>query len=190
MSFIRRLQAEKKTLIIAIIDSKSKSNQYFLNNSFKSIALLNRNYVFSHLDYDEDKDILSHLRVSKSENPVVAIYNFEIRRFYVDKFVYLQDGLENENHLNTLIYSINNNELKYSAGNWIEDLLESFGIQLNHNTILVLFIGTFASVCIVFMIIIFYSGEKNANEEMIQKIKKEQTENVENIIKNETKKMK
>ena len=88
MNFIRRLQSEKQTLVISIIDSKSPSNKKFLYQTFKDVALKNRKFVFSHLDYDEDKDILSHLRVYKSENPKIAIYNFDLKRFYVDKSVY------------------------------------------------------------------------------------------------------
>ena len=83
---------------------------------------------------------------------------------------------------------MNNNELKYSAGNWLEDFLESFGIKLNHNTLLALFIGSFAVICIVFMIMIFYCGEKNEEVEMIQQIKNEHKESTEKKIENETKK--
>jgi hypothetical protein len=177
MNFIRRLQSEMKTLVIAAIDSKSHSNLNFLNSTFKKIALGNRNYVFSNLDYDEDNDILSHLRVSKSENPVVIIYNFSNRRFFVDSFVYASDEQENAHNLISIIEKLNKGELRLSAGNWIEDLLESLGIKLNHTTVIALVIGSFAICLIFFIIILFYCGDKTEETDTQQNDKLENKEN-------------
>ncbi len=193
MNFIRRLQTEMKTLVIAAIDNKSLSNLNFLNSTFKQIALENRNYVFSNLDYDEDYDILSHLRVSKSENPVVIIYNFSNRRFFVDSFVYTMNEQENASHLISLIEKLNNNELRFSAGNWIEDLLESMGIKLNHTTVVALVIGSFAICLIFFIIVLFYCGDKTEETDLQQNDKlenKENNQNDENSKLNEDKKNK
>lgn len=190
MNFIRRLQSEKKTLVIAAIDNKSIYNRNFLNSSFKKVALENRNYVFSNLDYDEDTDILSHLRVSKSENPVIIIYNFSNRRFFVDNFVYSFNEDENTNHLNSILFKLNNNELYFSSGNWIEDFLESIGIKLNHTTVIALVIGSFAVCLIIFMILLFYCSDTNEETQSLQKDKISNQEIDKNDGLNESKKNK
>jgi len=150
-----------KTLVIAAIDSKSHSNLNFLNSTFKKIALGNRNYVFSNL----------------SENPVVIIYNFSNRRFFVDSFVYASDEQENAHNLISIIEKLNKGELRLSAGNWIEDLLESLGIKLNHTTVIALVIGSFAICLIFFIIILFYCGDKTEETDTQQNDKLENKEN-------------
>jgi hypothetical protein len=158
---------------MAAVSIKNSVHMYFLENVLAEISVQNRkkngNYVFAFIDIDLDSYLINYFKIDLDKLPKIIFYDFEDKRYFVDD---TQDATTYESeesamkHLNALIEKAENpGALAWTTGNFFEDLLAKLGIRLNQSGIIFLVGGLFAVLAISFLIMVFYCGDKNEEEE-------------------------
>jgi hypothetical protein len=167
--YIKRLQKEEKTLIMVAISVKNSVHVGFVENILSEVSIKNRKYVFAFIDIDQDSYLVNYFKINANDLPKVIIYDFKEKVFYVDNESNSHTVYENEEssmrHLQNLINLLQNNKLKWSTGNMLEDILAKFGLRLNQATMTYILGGCFALIVVIMIIVIFYCGENNEEDE-------------------------
>jgi hypothetical protein len=154
------------------VSIKNSVHMYFIENILSEISVENRkkkgDYVFAYIDTDLDSYLINYFKIDLKKLPRVIIYDFEDKKYYVD----LEDNATYENeqsalkYLRELIEKANTpGVLTWTTGNFFEDLLAKFGIRLNQSGIIYIVGGLFAIFAVIFLIVVFYCGDKNEEEE-------------------------
>ena len=160
-NYHNKINKEKKIMVIAGIDRKDNRHISFLNNIFHHIAIDNReDFVFTYLDYEEDKYFFRFFNINQSKIktedilfPTLLIYNFEINKYFVD----YESLNEETNYLKTndksqiqnILDKINEGKIKWTSGFYLEDAITDWlGGNLRKEVLYVIYSG------ILFVIII------------------------------------
>ena len=167
--YIRKIQQDKKTLIIALIDHKSEIHMRFLHNTFQTIAIENRNYVFSYLDFNEDKELTANLKVSKIDKPKIVVYNFEMKKLFFDDFEYVGEN-ENMMHLKELMVKLKNGDIQFSSGSWFDDFFDFLGFKINQKNLTIFCAFFFIIVILIFLIFNFTSDNEGDRKKKVEKL--------------------
>jgi hypothetical protein len=150
-NYLRRLQLESLNIIITIIDQQSSEDTRFLLNTYQTVALENRGNVFTYLDFNEDKEMITNLNMVDNKYPKVYIYSTEKKRIYVDEFVYREES-KNMNRLKDLMNNLSTGKIVFSSGYWIDYFLEKIGIKINKFTLTILCVILFLVVLLIFLV--------------------------------------
>ena len=149
--YISRLLKHNKTFIVSIVNFKSQNDIRFLVNTFQTIALENRGYIFAYMDLNEDKDLIANLKLENNLFPKVFIYVPDIKRIYVDEFIYNEENLNMVN-LELLINKLKKGEIIFKSSFWLIDLIEMLGIPINKRTLTYFCIIIFLVVILLFIL--------------------------------------
>jgi len=150
-NYLRRLQSESINIIITIIDQQSSEDTRFLLNTYQTVALENRGNVFTYLDANEDKDMISNLDLSDNNYPKVLIYSTEKKRIYIDEYVYREES-KNMNKLKDLMNNLSSGKIVFNSGFWLDDFLEKIGIKVNRFTLTIMCVFLFLIVLVIFLV--------------------------------------
>jgi hypothetical protein len=170
-SYIKKLQKENKTAILAALDLLKNDHRLWLSTIFTTSALKNRKFVYAFIDRNEKRDanLFNYFKIADISQPQLILFDFEQRYHHVHE----------NNNIDELIQRYDNGILDWSTGNWFEDILLKFGIQLSHNFIIYFLIIAFVLLIGLLITLVFCCGdsitdeEKESNEQDI-KTKKEQ----------------
>lgn len=149
-NYLTRLEKSGKIVVIATISRKDVTHVNFLHNFFHNIAYHKREYLFTYIDYIEDSYLLKFFNLNQDNSPKIIIYDFTRGRYNVFNY-----SLNEENSilkLNDLISNLDNGEIKWSTGYFIEDVLDSMGVRVSRNVLTVIFFSVIAIMGIVLMI--------------------------------------
>ncbi len=137
--YLDKIEKTRSIVVIAAINKKNVEHVGFLENYFYDIAIKRRDYIFTYLDIVEDKYLLQFFRLGNINGIRIILYNFGKGKYCID--------LNDSPDLESMEYLINNiDQLKWTTGYFIEDMLNSFGIELNRNILLTAF---FAVICFI-----------------------------------------
>lgn len=166
--YIKRLQKEEKTLIMVAISVENSVHTGFVEGVFADLSVKNRIYAFSFIDVDQDAYLVSYFKINIQDLPKIIIYDFKDKKFFVDnaedKNVYSTEDAA-EKHISNLIKEMENGKLRWSTGNFLEDILLKFGIKLDQTTTAYILGGCFVLIVLILVIVIFFCGEKNEEDE-------------------------
>lgn len=168
-NYLSRVGKDKKILIIAAIIKSDSNHINFLNNFFHNIALRNRHLVFTYLDVKEDSYFLEFFKIAKEElnNPKIILYDFYQGKHYIDKFEINEKGsnlYQDQDkliYLNELIHKIETNEIPWTTGYIIEDIINKFGFKISRTGLMTLTIGVITFVLIIIIMCTCSLIEKN-----------------------------
>jgi hypothetical protein len=181
-SNIKRLQNDQKTMIMTAINQKNSIHMNLVESLIPQISAKHRELVFTYIDSEKDSHLVAYFKINTNNLPQTIIYNFQEKFYHVDtseSSEVLKSEESYKNHLETLISKMQSNNLAWSTGNWLEDLLLKFGIKFTGRAIMWIYGGCFALIVVFMMIVIFYCGEKpdddlqssnqmNSNEKSIE----------------------
>jgi thiol-disulfide isomerase/thioredoxin len=186
--YLSRVGKDKKILIIAAINKSDINHINFLNNFFHNIALRKRNLVFTYLDIKEDSHFLQFFKIGKEElnNPKIIFYDFYQGKHYIDKFNLIEQASNIDKdhdkliYLNELIEKIETDEIPWTTGYILEDIIHKFGFKISRTGLMTLTIGVITFVLIIIIMCTCSVIEKNQmmrKEEDDKKIVREDMKN-------------
>lgn len=156
--FIKRLQKDSKTLILAAVSVSNQEHMHFIKNQLTDTALGSRKYVFSYIDNAEDSHLFNYFKITGQNLPKLVAYNFGTK-----KFLHYTGDVK---AVTKFIEMIEDTQSIWISGNWFEDTLAKFGIQLSQTNIMYMLGGCFVGVLILLIIVMFYCGESNEKNEL------------------------
>ena len=173
-NFIKNIQKNPKILVMFFYNEQNEKQNNFVFNEYKKIAFENRKYVFGFADKLKDPQLIEYFKINpNSPNINIVIFNFKKDIYYIhpnDFDINSSSAEKCEKDIKNLIENMNN--LKFTTGNFLEDLFLKFGIQASSNTIQ-LYIMLFLLFIIIFsLVIIICCCETNENDDL-NKMKKE-----------------
>lgn len=168
-NYLSRVKRDKRILFIAAIFTKEITHIHFLKTFLHNVAFVKRKYVFSFLDANEDQNILRFFNLNSKDIPKIVIYDFSIGKYFIDNFSYLNDE-DSMTKLNNLIGNIENGNIRWTSGYLLEDFLETMGIKISRNILLVIFLFVVTLIFIVLGIVLCNFLDKITE---VRKIKKE-----------------
>jgi hypothetical protein len=168
-NYLSRIKRDKRILFIAVIFTKEIPHIHFLKTFLHNVAFVNRKYIFSYLDAIEDQNILRFFNLNSQDIPKIVIYDFYKGKYFIDNFSYLNDE-DAMTKLNNLIGNIENGHMKWTSGYLLEDFLDSMGIKISRNVLLVIFLFVVTLIFIVLGLVLCNFLDKIIK---VRKIKKQ-----------------
>jgi hypothetical protein len=160
-----KIQREKKILVLALVVARNSHHINFLKSLFHSHAENKRKYVFSYVDVTEDDNLVKFFGINKElfENPKIVVYNFNQGKYFISEELMCENISEIEKNLNDILNNLDWNQIKWTSGYLIEEILHKFGINVDRNILLVIFLLGFMLVLICVIIGLCYCLEKVSN---------------------------
>jgi hypothetical protein len=162
-SYIKRVQKENKTLIMAAISVKNSIQMNIVESYLTDVSVQNRKYVFSYIDVDSDSYLINYFKVDTSYLPQLIVYNFADRTYHIDIEKAYETEESTRHHLNELVRKLDENTINWTTGNILEDLFAKFGIRLNQSGVIYLIAVLFAVLVISFMAVMFCCDKEECN---------------------------
>ena len=127
--YINKMHKLKKTVIILTLNKKSISHVHQIMNMIQNIAIARRDLIFAYLDIEEDVSLITFFKIKNFIDESVIVYNFEIGKYYLDNY-------KDEMRIKDIIAMIDNKEIQWKSGYFIEDFLNSFGVSVDRKYII------------------------------------------------------
>jgi hypothetical protein len=135
-------------VIIGAISTIINDHRLWLNTEFTRIALDNRQHIFTYIDSNQDAYLFNYFKLG-NDLPRVVVYDFENKRHYT----------HSSNNVSEVLIGLYNNSLTWTTGNWFEDFLAKFGIQLNQKIIMYILVGAFILIIGFLVFVVFFTKE-------------------------------
>ena len=173
-NFIKNIQKNPKILVMFFYNEQNDKQNNFVFKEYKKIAFENRKYVFGYADKLKDPQLIEYFKINpNSPNINIVIYNFKKDIYYIhpnDFDINSSSAEKCEKDIKNLIENMN--KLKFTTGNFLEDLFLKFGIQASSNTIQ-LYIMLFLLFIIIFSLVIIICCCETNEKDDLNKMKKE-----------------
>jgi hypothetical protein len=143
--YLDKIEKTRSIVAIAAINKKNVEHVAFLENFYYDIAIKRRDYIFTYLDIVEDKYMLQFFRLGNIDGIHIILYDFGNGKYYID-----DNEIPDLESMESLINNIE--QLKWTTGYFIEDLMNYFGIESSQNVLLTLFFGVISMMAIFCMI--------------------------------------
>ena len=173
-TFIKNIQKNPKILVMFFYNEQNEKQNNFVFKEYKKIAFENRKYVFGYADKLKDPQLIEYFKINpNSPNINIVIYNFKKDIYYIhpNDFDINSSSVEKcEKDIKNLIENMN--KLKFTTGNFLEDLFLKFGIQASSNTIQIYIMLFILFIIILSLVIIICCCETNEKDDL-NKMKKE-----------------
>jgi thiol-disulfide isomerase/thioredoxin len=167
-SFIKSIQKNPKILIMFFYNEKNEKHKNFIHKQYKKLAIENRKYVFGYADKLKDTQLIEYFKINPySPNINIVIFNFIKDIYYIhpNDFNINSSSIEKcENELKKIIENMD--KLKFTTGNFLEDIFLNFGIHINSNTIFTYIMFFILLFLILFVIILILCVDNNDNKDI------------------------
>lgn len=202
-NYLTKIQREKKIMIISAINRFDNQHISFLNNYFHYLALENReNYIFSYLDFKEDKYFFNFFNIDLSKfypsrqnsqqrnndyspndeelKPIVIIYNFKLNKYFIDPDSFSDDKnylkISDKKQLKILLERVEANNIPWTSGYLIEDFFTGLlGSDISPTKLLMIYSSIFFLIFAFILIFICNCIERKHLKVKSTKNKKKNT---------------
>ena len=187
--FLKEIADDSKILIFLITFPQNKNINNFIFSFFKKISYENRQYVFGYADYNEDKDLRRYfnLKLNNTNEIKLIIYDFNERMHYIHNNTFnikISNEIEIMHEIQRLLKNINN--LKYTSGSIVKDLIAKIGFEKMSPIKQIIFVGIFIFIILGLLFFCSYlSGSNNDdNSDSFEDEDNEEDENYSNNVRN------
>ncbi len=152
LGFIRSLSRSKKIIVLIFMNKSNENQKEFTQTIFKKISKDHRDLVFGYIPFGEDRDVSKSCGVTSQDEVEIVFYKCETQQFYLHKKKFKWQSKEEQKEvgeeLENLLEKIN--KIKFTTGEWMEDLLISLGLEdLVPYSQIVLIFSIFAIIVLV-----------------------------------------
>ena len=128
-NYLNKMHKLQKTVIIMTLHRGLISHVNHIMTIVQNIARNRRDLIFSYIDTEEDKDLIKFFNIKKFVNDSLIVYDFKLGKYYLDNY-------RDEMRIHEIIKMIDNDEIEWKSGYFIEDFLYGMGITIDRKIII------------------------------------------------------